>query len=501
MPVLLARSRLPSLGFLLRALSRRGGYTAREGHHLYLHFTHSSDPSSQLPCSSTFPSSHRILVESERILLQFLDLPERHCHHQARASPQVLRNHAMGTSENPVIYAAHIPQRQQKSSGIQNQRHLSEPHATTSIATAHESLPGQLGMRQRRATEVETYNPPANSQLYYTEGTMLGGAPRAQPPISEDWTISTSNRSSVQLTSGSPGVPLSLGHSQSPNGIVAVQSSPHLGRVPLATIATAVAHIGPGATGPEGISTGTNNPHIYSSPVAMEAPCTFTGQPQQSTTPTRASRRPSRINTANFEKSASLGHWTDGLVKPPPPIPRRPRSQDGTSNSRTSTGLWGSQHSRSSEATMQPASRSMSSFSHLIRGRSSSNEQGSGFDPTNQMRGLGPLTEEPTSDDLHITVPFHGSQASSSSTLDMNPSLLPQAQQTHPSGHQFSRTRHGRRQTDVYEGVANLAVVPDKRSDECYMRPGEFTVIADDAASVMTTDSYYKRRRWFRSSR
>ena len=281
---------------------------------------------------------------------------------------------------------------------------------------------------------------------------MLGGAPRAQPPISEDWTISTSNRSSVQLTGGSPGVPLSLGHSQSPNGIVAVQSSPHPGRVPLATIATAVAHIGSGAAGPESISTGTNNPHIYSSPVAMEAPCALMGQPQPSTTPTRAPRRPSRINTANFEKSASLGHWTDGLVKPPPPIPRRPRSQDGTSNSRTSTGLWGSQHSRSSEATMQPVSRSMSSFSHLIRGRSSSNEQGSGFDvgpsaayffrfadhpsqPTNQMRGLGPLTEEPTSDDLHITVPFHGSQASSSSTLDMNPSLLPQAQQTHPSGY------------------------------------------------------------------
>lgn len=289
---------------------------------------------------------------------------------------------------------------------------------------------------------------------------MLGGAPRAQPPISEDWTISTSNRSSVQLTGGSPGVPLSLGHSQSPNGIVAVQSSPHPGRVPLATIATAVAHIGSGAAGPESISTGTNNPHIYSSPVAMEAPCALMGQPQPSTTPTRAPRRPSRINTANFEKSASLGHWTDGLVKPPPPIPRRPRSQDGTSNNRTSTGLRGPQPSRSSEATMRSASRSISSISHFISGRPSSNERirahehtrGGSFDvgpsaayvfrfadhpsqPTIHVHGLGPLTEEPTSGELHpIAVSFHGSQVSSSSTLDMSPPQHPQAQQTHLSG-------------------------------------------------------------------
>jgi len=281
------------------------------------------------------------------------------------------------------------------------------------------------------------------------------GAPGAQPPISEDMgrVMFTSSHSSVQLTSGSPGVPLSMEHSQSPSGLIAAQSSPHPGRVPPAPIATAVAPIAFGSAGPEGISTGANGPHFYSSPVTMEAPCAFVGQPQPSTSPMRARRRTSRINTATLEKSASLGHWTDGLVRPPPPIPPRRRTfeksanlghwtdglvrspspipprrrtfeksaslghwTDGlvrppppipprsrTSNNPTSTGLRGSQDSRISEATMRSTT-----LSSLIPRRSSSNERirvvqrmpelprGSDFDVGPSVSHVFPFADHPS---------------------------------------------------------------------------------------------------------
>jgi len=166
-------------------------------------------------------------------------------------------------------------------------------------------------------------------------------------------------------------------------------------------------------------------------------------------------RYPYRMRTTNLEKSASLGHWTDGLVRPPPPISPRSRtpSQDATSNDPTSTGLRGSQGSKNSEATIRSATRSLSS---LIPRRSSLSErimaaqrthghpQGSDFAVGPSAAHLFPFADHPSQSTIFvnsdeswrpITVPFHGSKVASSSTVKTSPPPVPQAQQTHSSGY------------------------------------------------------------------
>ncbi|KAL4070359.1 hypothetical protein J3A83DRAFT_4372544 [Scleroderma citrinum] len=297
-------------------------------------------------------------------------------------------------------------------------------------------------MRQRWPTEA-SYNPPssgrppATRQLNYTEGVLLEGPPRTQLPITEEIgrTTFTNDHSLIHVSGVDVDVSPSQGHSQT--GGVTTQSRPHQGRVPLASIATTVA-----SSGLERTSTGTNDPHFYSSPVAMEAPLALERvQPQPSATPTRIQRKQSRISVAKLEKSTSIGHWTDVLVKLPPPIPPRirTRSHDVARNNRPSTILRSSQDSRGSGGTTYSAPPSTSSFSHLSNRFPSSEQITSDqrayelppVDVIDHTIQLDPLEEEPIAANNYVPgkpeptpIPSHIHRADSLNTSSAH--VLPQ---------------------------------------------------------------------------
>lgn len=279
--------------------------------------------------------------------------------------------------------------------------------------------------------------------ILHFRGTVLEGRPGAQPPIFNDMGGIMANPS--MQPAGSPDL-LSQAYSQSHGGVVAASSSHH-GRVPLATIVTAVPPVDLGSSSSEDIPN-TNDPHFYSSPVAMEPPRGFMEQPKPSTPPAKARNKSSpRIHAAKIEKSTNIGHWTDGLVKPPPPLPprNRTRSQDATTSSRASARSRGSQDSRT---TMQSSDqRPSSSANHRITAqRMPELPHFGGIDvglqvgcnailirhlsqTTIQMPGLEPLLEELNPNGLQpVTIPSHIHQFSSSNTMGTSPPSDPRAQ-------------------------------------------------------------------------